>query len=60
MSVSVITYIGEDIVINEAVDHDIYGYVSRIVSRYYDEKLRVVLRINGLIGDIEIELLNKG
>ena len=60
MSVSVITYIGEDIVINESVEEDIYGYCSRIVAQYYDEKLRIVLRVIGLIGDIEIELLNKG
>ena len=60
MSVSVITYIGEDIVINESVEEDIYGYCSRIVARYYDERLRIVLRVIGLIGDIEIELLNKG
>ena len=60
MSVSVITYIDEDIVINESVGQDIFDYCMRIVVRYPDQRLRIVLRVIGLIGDIEIELLNRG
>ena len=60
MSVSIITYIDEDIVINESVDQDILDYCMRILARYPDQRLRIVLRVIGLIGDIEIELLNRG